>query len=133
MKKGNKKVWIALIVLVVIAALLLGLYFRQTRGLVTKGSKSITVNVDHLEGKDKTFKIRTDAEYLREALESADLIQGSESEYGLWVQTVDGETADDAKQEWWGYDVNGQFAEFGVDAQPVADGDVFDFKLNVGW
>ena len=47
--------------------------------------------------------------------------------------TVDGETADESKQEWWGYSVNGAFAELGVDSQPVADGDVYDFVLNVGW
>ncbi len=32
-----------------------------------------------------------------------------------------------------GYSVNGTFAELGVDSQPVADGDVYDFVLNVGW
>ena len=60
-------------------------------------------------------------------------IEGTESEYGLYVTTVDGETADESKQEWWGYSVNGTFAELGVDSQPVADGDVYDFVLNVGW
>lgn len=47
--------------------------------------------------------------------------------------TVDGETADENEQQWWGYSVNGTFAELGVDSQPVADGDVYDFALNVGW
>ena len=47
--------------------------------------------------------------------------------------TVDGETADESEQQWWGYSVNGTFAELGVDSQPVADGDVYDFVLNVGW
>ena len=42
-------------------------------------------------------------------------------------------TTDESKQEWWGYSVNGAFAELGVDSQPVADGDVYDFVLNVGW
>ena len=70
---------------------------------------------------------------MRGALEQEDLIEGTESEYGLYVLTVDGETADESKQEWWGYSVNGEFAELGVDSQPVADGDVYDFVLNVGW
>lgn len=47
--------------------------------------------------------------------------------------TVDGETADESEQQWWGYSVNGTFAELGVDSQPVAEGDVYDFVLNVGW
>ena len=98
-----------------------------------KGSKEITVNVDHLNGDDTSYTIYTDAEYLSGALEQENLIEGTESEYGLYVTTVDGETADDSKQEWWGYSVNGAFAELGVDSQPVADGDVYDFALNVGW
>ena len=49
------------------------------------------------------------------------------------MQTVDGETADESKQEWWGYDINGVQAEYGVDSQPIADGDVILFTLHVGW
>ena len=98
-----------------------------------QGGKEITVNVDHLNGDDTTFTIHTDEEYLRGALEQEDLIEGTESEYGLYVLTVDGETADESEQQWWGYSVNGTFAELGVDSQPVADGDVYDFVLNVGW
>ena len=67
------------------------------------------------------------------ALEQENLIEGTESEYGLYVLTVDGETADENEQQWWGYSVNGTFAELGVDSQPIADGDVYDFVLNVGW
>ena len=101
--------------------------------LPLKGGKEITVNVDHLNGDDTTFTIHTDEEYLRGTLEQEDLIEGTESEYGLYVLTVDGETADENEQQWWGYSVNGTFAELGVDSQPVADGDVYDFALNVGW
>ena len=96
-------------------------------------SKEIVVNVDHLNGDDASYTIHTDAEYLRAALEQENLIEGTESQYGLYVTSVDGEAADDSKQEWWGYSVNGAFAELGVDSQPVADGDVYDFVLNVGW
>ena len=98
-----------------------------------QGGKEIIVNVDHLNGDDTTFTIQTDEEYLRGALEQENLIEGTESEYGLYVLTVDGETADENEQQWWGYSVNGTFAELGVDSQPIADGDVYDFVLNVGW
>ena len=97
-----------------------------------EGATTITVEVT-AEDKTVTFTIHTDEEYLRGALEQEDLIEGTESEYGLYVLTVDGETADESEQQWWGYSVNGTFAELGVDSQPVADGDVYDFVLNVGW
>lgn len=97
------------------------------------GGKTITVNIDHLEGGDTTCTIRTEEEYLRGALEQEGLIDGTEGEYGLYVLTVDGETADETQQQWWGYDVNGEMAPYGVDEQVVTDGDVYDFTLNVGW
>lgn len=97
------------------------------------GGKTITVNIDHLEGDDTTCTIRTEEEYLRGALEQEGLIDGTEGEYGLYVLTVDGETADETQQQWWGYDVNGEMAPYGVDEQVVTDGDVYDFTLNVGW
>ena len=131
-KKTNKKGLIALVAVLVLAAAAL-IVWRVTRPAVQQGGKEITVNIDHLNGDDTSYTIVTDAEYLRGALEQEDLIEGTESEYGLYVLTVDGETADESKQEWWGYSVNGAFAELGVDSQPVADGDVYDFALNVGW
>ena len=131
-KKTNKKGLIALVAVLVLAAAAL-IVWRVTRPAVQQGGKEITVNIDHLNGDDTSYTISTDEEYLRGALEQENLIEGTESEYGLYVQTVDGETADESKQEWWGYSVNGEFAELGVDSQPVADGDVYDFVLNVGW
>ncbi len=130
-KKTNKGV-IALVIVLVLAVAAL-IVWQVTKPAPQQGGKEITVNIDHLNGDDTSYTIVTDAEYLRGALEQEDLIEGTESEYGLYVLTVDGETADESQQEWWGYSVNGAFAELGVDSQPVADGDVYDFVLNVGW
>ena len=131
-KKTNNKGVIALVAVLVLAVVAL-VVWRVTKPVPPQGGKEITVNIDHLNGDDTSYTIYTDADYLRGALEQEDLIEGTESEYGLYVLTVDGETADESKQEWWGYSVNGAFAELGVDSQPVADGDVYDFALNVGW
>ena len=151
-----KKERIAVLLLLVLAAGSLAAYqFLSPKPV--EGAKEITVNVDHLAGEDTSFTFTTQAEYLRQALEEQELAgpspgqeaeitpaslfpleeqelaAGEESEYGLWVQTVDGETADESKQEWWGYDINGVQAEYGVDSQPIADGDVILFTLHVGW
>ena len=124
-----------LILYCLIVTLLVGAFtvWRAYKHTAQEGSKTITVNVDHLEGTDTTYTVSTDAEYLRAALEEESLIDGVEAEYGLWLATVDGETADEDAQQWWGYDVNGEFALYGVDEQVVTDGDVYDFTLNVGW
>ena len=124
-----------LILYCLIVTLLVGAFtvWRAYKPTAQEGSKTITVNVDHLEGTDTTYTVSTDAEYLRAALEEESLIDGVEAEYGLWLTTVDGETADEDAQQWWGYDVNGEFALYGVDEQVVTDGDVYDFTLHVGW
>ena len=130
MKKKQGLLALALAILFVIGSLAV---YSRLAPKTQAGSKTITVNVDHLEGEDTTFTVCTDAEYLRAALEQEGLIAGVEAEYGLWVTTVDGETADESLQQWWGYDVNGEMALYGVDGQTVTDGDVYDFTLHVGW
>ena len=128
----TKQGLLALALAVLLAAASLAVYSRLAPR-TQEGSKTITINVDHLNSDDTTYTVSTDAEYLRAALEQEGLIAGVEDEYGLWLTTVDGETADEDAQQWWGYDVNGEMALYGVDGQVVMDGDVYDFTLNVGW
>ena len=128
----NKKLFIALVALVAIVAIVLGVYFA-TRPATSEGGKAVTVTVVHKDGSEKVFTYHTDEEYLGTVLVDEGLVEGEQSDYGLYIKAVDGETADESEQQWWGYSVNGTFAELGVDSQPIADGDVYDFVLNVGW
>jgi len=121
------------VILVLLAVAFVTIYFLA-KPAVSKGSKHITVHVTHLDQSVNTFEYDTDAEFLRPVLcEDNGLISGSEESFGLWIKTVDGETANEANQEWWGYSVNGETAMYGVEQQPVTDGDVIDFVLNVGY
>ena len=79
------------------------------------------------------FTIVTDAEYLRQALEQENLVEGSESEYGLFVTTVNGVTADDSQQQWWRFTRNGEMVETGIDTTPIADGETYEITLITGW
>ena len=122
-----------LILYLLIVARLTGAYavWRTNAPKAQEGSKTITVNIDHLAGEDKTYTIRTGEEYLRGALEQENLIEGTESEYGLYVTTVDGVAADDAKRQWWCFnDGEGNMLNTGVDTTPIADGDAFQIVLS---
>lgn len=131
-EKTNKKgLIIGLIALVAAVAVLLGIYFA-TRKPTAAGQKSIGVEIVNNEGKTER-DITTEAEYLRGALEQEKLIEGNESEYGLFVTTVDGVTADDSKQEWWCFTKGGATLETGVDSTPIADGDHFEITLTTGY
>lgn len=95
--------------------------------------KNITLQVVHRDESVKDFQLATDKETLRQALEEEGLIAGEESEFGMFVKTVDGETADDSKQEWWCLTKGGETWTSGVDSTEIADGDTFEFTLTTGY
>ena len=128
----NKKNKILIIIAVVLVCLMIGVFFFWKPSTIV-GTKNITVNVVHLNGEPQTFNYKTDAEYLGEYLQKEGLIEGEDAEYGLMVTAVDGETADASKEQWWGYTVNGEFSNYGVDTQPINEGDVYEFTLNEGY
>ena len=99
----------------------------------TAGSKTITVTVVHGDGTSNDITVSTDAENLRDALEAEGIIAGEDSSYGMFVQTVDGETADDGQQEGWCLTKGGEMWNYGVDDTEIADGDVYEFTLTVGY
>lgn len=127
----NKKLLAGVLALVLVVAALIGIYFA-TRPATSAADKTITATVV-ANGEEEAFTIHTDEEYLRGALESIDLIAGEESEYGLFVTTVNGITADDANQEWWCFTKGGESLNTGVDSTPIADGDAFEITLTVGY
>lgn len=98
---------------------------------VRQGSKSITLTVLDDQGRETVYKANTDAEYLSEVFEEIDglTVEGSESEYGLFIETVNGLTADyDRNGSYWSIYVNGKYGQYSADRQPIADGD--EFSLN---
>ena len=130
--KQKKKALLALAVLLCAAALLAGIYLTF-RPQTVEGAKTVTVEVIAGGETVQTHTIQTDAEYLRGALEQEKMVGGEESAYGLFLLTVDGITADDAKQEWWCVTKEGGQVDTGVDATPIADGDHCELTLMVGW
>ena len=98
-----------------------------------QAEKTIVVTVVHKDGTSKDFTISTKAETLREACEEQDLIAGEESSFGLYLLTVDGETVDEANQEWWCITKGGTMTDTGVDGIIIADGDAYEFTITVGW
>ncbi len=130
--KSNKKIILALAALLLAAAALLGIY-RFTRESATAGAKTVTIDVIHKDASLKTFTCHTDREYLGEMLADEDLVSGEEGPYGLFITTVDGETADDAAQEWWCITKNQEMLNTSADQTPVSDGDKYELTLTVGY
>lgn len=134
-KTNNKKTLLYVgiaIVLVALIAVFAIVYGNSTKPAAA-GSKTITVQIITGESETVTKTIQTDAEFLRGALEQENLVQGDESEFGLFVKTVNGVTVDEAQQQWWCFTKGGETVNTGVDDTPIADGDTFEITLTTGW
>lgn len=128
----NKKIAIAVLAVVLVAALMAGLWWF-TRPETQEGSKSITVTVVHKDGSEKVFTYKTNEEYLGPVLTAEGLIQGDDSEYGMMIHTVDGEKADYAvDQGWWQILIWDEASTVGIDSIPVTDGGEYQLVYTVG-
>lgn len=128
----NKKVLIAAGALVILAAILAGVYFAA-RPATQAGTKQITVTVVHADGSEKQFQYRTDEEYLGPVLLAEGLVQGENGPYGLTIYVVDGEQADwNENQSYWALYVGEEYASTGADTTPVRDGDSFKLVYTIG-
>lgn len=95
-----------------------------------EGSTTFTFNVVDKEGNETSFEIHTDKETVGEALVELGLIAGEESEYGLYVKTVNGITADyDKDGVYWAFYINDEYAQTGVDSTPITEGNSYSFKV----
>lgn len=131
-KKTKRIVVIGSIVLVVLLAVFVGIRVLSKSG-TQLGAKTITVDVVVAPDDVRTYTIKTNELYLRGALEDEGLVSGDESEFGLFIKTVDGVTANEANQEWWCVTKGGEWVLTGVDETPIADGDRFEITLMVGY
>lgn len=95
-----------------------------------EGSVAFTFEVVDGAGNTTVFTINTDKQTVGEALMDNGLIEGEDSEYGLYVKTVNGITADyDVDQTYWAFYIDGEYASTGVDSTDVAAGSTYSFKV----
>lgn len=122
---------IAGVVLLVVVAVLLAL-----SGLLgdraQRGAKTVTIEVTLPGQGAKEFVLHTDAESLEQALTEAKLITGHTEQYGYFVESVAGRTADPAKGEWWVFTKGGEWVTTGVTDTMIADGDRYEFSIYAG-
>lgn len=93
-----------------------------------KVEKSFVFKVIDLDENEKSFDITTEATTVGEALVAEKLISGTNGDYGLMVDTVNGikydYTVDGA---YWAFYIDGEMAMTGVDSTDVVDGATYSF------
>lgn len=130
---NQKKKNILIVAILVAVVVLLAAVWMVFRPQGVAGEKQLVVSVVDAEGNTEEFSFSTSQEFLRGALEEQGLVQGEESQYGLYVTEVNGLAADESQQQWWCFTKGGEDVMTGVDSTPIADGDHFEITLKTGY
>ena len=95
-----------------------------------EGETEFLFTITDLDGKETCVTIHTDKATVGEALQELGLIVGEEGPYGLYVKTVNGETADYEKDgAYWAFYINGEYAMTGVDYTAPEAGTTYGFHV----
>lgn len=130
-QKSRKALVLGLILIAVLVALVAVIYFCF-RPKTQTGAKNVTIEVIDSSGEKTSYSIETDAQYLKEAMDDAKDLS-YETDATDMVMTVNGETADySADQAYWAFYVNGEYCNYGIAQQPVADRDKFTIEYTKG-
>ena len=94
-----------------------------------EGKTAFNFTVIDKDGKEAKFEIKTDKTTVGDALLENNLIAGEDSEYGLYVKTVNGVTLDyNTDGKYWAFYVDGAYATSGVDTTNIVAGATYTFK-----
>lgn len=137
-KKNNRKMeWgisIAIIVLALVALFVFrgDLLNRNKNDKAALNSIEVTV-INENEEYEKTYPIETDKKTLGDVLVEEEIIEYQDSDYGRFITAADGMRADDAKQQWWNVQVNGESSQTGIDGIEIKDGDKYTLTMMTGY
>ena len=93
---------------------------------------TITVEVVHKSGESAEHTLTTTKTTLADALLEASLASGNEDTYGLYITTVDGETADySVDQSYWALSKDGEALMSGASDTKIADGEHYELTYTV--
>ena len=128
--RQNKAVW-AVVGLIVVAALMVGIWMLAQPAAAA--AKKLDITVGHGDGSEKKFDIATDAETLDVALVENGIVEDNQSEWGLYILTADGETADESAQQWWCITKGGEMLPTGASDTVIQDGEAYELTLTTGY
>jgi uncharacterized membrane protein len=132
-KRETKKILIG-VAAVAILAVIFVLVYSAFSPKPTAGAKTVTIDVVDKDENTTEYVVQTDAEYLRGAMEESDMeFSGTESEeYGMMVDTINGLTADyNADGAYWAFYVDGEYCNYGIDSQPIEDGQEYEIVYTI--
>ena len=99
--------------------------------VIGEGAAEFQLVITDAEGQSIQVTVKTDEATVGDALVKLGLIAGEESQYGLYIKTVNGVTLDyEADGLYWGFYVDGTYAVVGVDMTEITAGSVYELKAD---
>ena len=93
-------------------------------------TKTFTVEILDKDRNKTTVTVKTDLDTVGEVLQQAGLLGGEQAEYGLYIKSVNGITADyDKDGTYWSFYVNGDYAVTGVDMTEIENGATYTLAV----
>ena len=126
----HAKKWMALaLAAVMLLALLAGCGAKEEK------EETITVHITvvHGDGSEEKIDLETAEETLGRALVEAEIVEDNQTNYGLYILTVNGETVNEANQEWWCITKGGESVMTGADETEILDGESYEITFKVGY
>lgn len=94
------------------------------------GEKSFALVVTDAEGNEVSVTVHTDEETIGAALAALNIVAGDDSDFGLYIKTVNNVTADyDTDGKYWAFYIDGEYAMTGVDATEIQEGSTYSLKV----
>lgn len=99
-------------------------------GEIGEGKTQFTLKVTFTDGSEKTYTVNSDEATVGAALTKVGLISGTVGDYGLMVETVDGETVKyEDSGKYWAFYIDGEYAMTGVDSTELKAGSEYALKV----
>ncbi len=102
---------------------------QATDNTLGEGDTSFVFEVTGTDGNTASFTINTNEKTVGDALSKLGLIEGDDTEFGLYVKTVNGTTLDfDKDGKYWAFYIDGEYAMTGVDSTDIDETSVYEFR-----
>lgn len=94
---------------------------------------TFTLTIVDGDGNETTHEITTTKTTVGDALLEKGMVEGENSEYGLYIKAVNGIVADyNTTGTYWAFYINGEYAMTGVEKTPIEADTAYMLKVEMG-
>ncbi len=98
--------------------------------VVGEGETTFPLTITDKEGTSIKIEVKTDKTTVGDALIELDLMDGEDSDFGMYVKSVNGITADyNTDGVYWAFYIDGEYATTGIDVTEITEGTAYELRV----